>query len=275
MGAALLWGTTGTAQALGPAGASPLAVGTARLAVGAAGLAAAAALRGRLRPVGDLPLKPLVVAGLGVAVYQPLFFAAVDRAGVALGTVVAIGSGPVAAGVLSWALDGWKPTARWTAATTLALVGVALIVRPGSGGSPAGVILALGAGASYAAYAVASKRILQRLSPLGAMAWVFGAGALLLVPLLFVVDLSWLLLPDGILMAAWLGLAATTLAYVLFGHGLSSTPVASAVTLSLAEPLTAASLGVVVLGERPEPLAWLGAGCLVAGLLLVGTEVQA
>ncbi|HEY9556588.1 MAG TPA: hypothetical protein VIR58_07630, partial [Acidimicrobiales bacterium] len=48
MAAAALWGTTGTAQALGPDGASSIAVGASRSVAGATVLVVVAAARGRL-----------------------------------------------------------------------------------------------------------------------------------------------------------------------------------------------------------------------------------
>ncbi len=87
----------------------------------------------------------------------------------------------------------------------------------------------------------------------------FFGGALLLAPLLFFVDLAWLAQPRGVLVALQLGLVATALAYMLYIRGLMSLPTATAVTLALAEPLTAATLGVLVLGEQltvPALAAW-------------------
>jgi DME family drug/metabolite transporter len=55
----------------------------------------------------------------------------------------------------------------------------------------------------------------------------------------------------------------------LFARGLALTPVAAAVTLSLAEPLTAGILGLTLLGERLSPLMALGMGCIFSGLLLI------
>ena len=46
-----------------------------------------------------------------------------------------------------------------------------------------------------------------------------------------------------------------------------TTPVAAAVTLSLAEPLTAGLLGILILGERLSPQAMIGAALLLGGLL--------
>jgi drug/metabolite transporter, DME family len=100
--AALCFGTTGTAQALGPEGLTPAGVGAARILVGGA-LLVAVALAGRA-PLRRLAPGPLLVAAAAVAAYQLCFFAAVADTGVAVGTIVAIGSAPVSAGALEWAL---------------------------------------------------------------------------------------------------------------------------------------------------------------------------
>lgn len=110
--AAVLWGTTGTAQALGPVGTDPLAVGAVRLAVGGGALLAAGLLGGGWRTIRAataarrLPVGALLATVAGIAAYQPLFFAGVRQAGVALGTVVSIGSAPVVAGLLARTVDG-------------------------------------------------------------------------------------------------------------------------------------------------------------------------
>ena len=57
---------------------------------------------------------------LAVAVYQLSFFAAVRLTGVAVGTVVAIGTGPAAAGALGRLVNGERLSARWAQATALA-----------------------------------------------------------------------------------------------------------------------------------------------------------
>ena len=87
--AALCFGTTGTAQALGPDAASPLTVGAMRVAGGAALLLLAVRVAGTDSTV-RLGRWPLLVGGLGVAAYQLCFFAAVRDTGVAVGTVAAL-----------------------------------------------------------------------------------------------------------------------------------------------------------------------------------------
>lgn len=269
LGAALLWGTTGTAQALAPEGATPISVGSVRMAVGGLGLLAVAALgRRRVTPLRD-QVPWWLVAAAGVAAYQLFFFAGVARAGVALGTVVAIGSAPILAGALAAWVEQERPGARWMLATALAVLGVVAIGGGVGDGDLAGVLLALGAGASYAVYAVGSKRLVAAMAPLGAMALVFATAGVVLAPVALLTDLAWLTEPAGWRVALWLGLAATTSAYVLFGYGLRLIPVSTTATLSLAEPLTATLLGVLLLGERPGVVAWIGVAAVAAGLVLV------
>jgi drug/metabolite transporter, DME family len=276
--AAVCFGTTGTAQALGPA-LGPAVVGAARIAIGAALLALVAIVVARRR---SKPLRidggrgTLLLAGACVAAYQVTFFAAVADTGVAVGTVVAIGSAPAFTGLFD-RLSGGDPLGRrWAAATTLACAGVALLMLGGAGGAqiaPAGVALAALAGAGYAAYAVASKRLLDAgNAPETVMAGLFGTGALLVSPLLVVLPASELVTPGGAALALYLGLIPTAVAYVLFAHGLRRIPASETATLTLAEPLTAALLGVAVLGERPGPLAVAGATLVLAGLFLIAAR---
>jgi DME family drug/metabolite transporter len=263
--AAVLWGSTGTAQELGAAGASPLSVGAVRLAVGAIALVLIATLTGGFRGVRSIPPRWGVAMAIGVALYQASFFAAVRTTGVALGTVVAIGSAPPLTGLVVWMLTGRIPDRRWVVSTVVAIAGVVFISTPDVV-TVGGVMLALAAGASYAVYAVAAERLVRVVTAPAAMAIGFGGGALVLSPLLIWADLAWLRTGSGALTALWLGLVATALAYVLFGSGLVSTPVATVATLSLAEPVTAFVLGVAVVGERPDALGWFGAALVLAAL---------
>ena len=268
---AVLFGTTGTAQALGPDGTDPLTVGAARIAIAGVALVGFALATKALRPGARWSGGNVAASALGVAGYQLCFFAAVDSTGVALGTIVALGSGPAFAGLLALLLRGERPTRRWAAATVLAIAGAALLVLAGATATavdPAGVLLALGAGASYALYTVTGKTLLDAgHEPAGVMAVAFAGGAILLAPVLALGDASWLGEADGAALALYLGIVPTALAYVLFAKGLEKLPAASVATLTLAEPLTAATLGVAVLGERPGPVAGLGALLVLGGLV--------
>lgn len=264
--AAILFGTTGTAQALGPS-ADPLAVGSARIAVGGALLVLIARVAGARMPGQRVTVLAMAVA---IAAYQLAFFAAIQLTGVAIGTVVAIGTGPAVAGLLGAVVNGERLTARWAAATTLAGIGVVVLVLAGSDGAsadPGGIALAVLAGSGYAAYTVLAKRMLDRgAEPIGVMAAGFGTAGVLMLPVLALAGPGFLTDPGGLAMALYLGAVPTALAYVLFARGLRQLSSGETTTLVLAEPVTAVLLGLVVLGEHPGALAGLGAGCVLAGL---------
>src|SRR5919205_1087918 len=146
--AAVLFGTTGTAQALGP-DIEPLAVGTARIVVGAALLALVASVVARTSggsaeragrgsaaraSLGAGDRRLVLLAGCFVAVYQASFFAAVADTGVAVGTVVALGSAPAFTGLFARLFAGERLERRWFAATALACAGVCLLTLGGGSG---------------------------------------------------------------------------------------------------------------------------------------------
>lgn len=267
--AALMFGTTGTAQALAAVDA-PVAVGAARIVVGGLLLALLAYGQRVLRPLWRRQNAGWVaLAGVGVAVYQVAFFAAVERTGVAVGTVVAIGIGPIAAGAAEWLLDGVRPTTRWAIATAAAATGVAVLALGAAATSidGFGVLLALTAGTGYGFYTVVAKRLLNRgCSPTAVMAGAFGTGAFMLIPILATADLAWLDTAHGWGLAVYLGVVPTALAYVLYARGLRHISAAETSTLTLAEPVTATLLGALLLDEH------LG-GPVIAGIFLVGVAM--
>jgi drug/metabolite transporter, DME family len=268
--AAMLWGTTGTSQAFMPADSSPLVVGALRLLVGGTVLLALSWLRGSLRLQG-MPLPVLLLAGFFVALYQVCFFWAVARTGVAAGTIVGMGSSPIFAGLLDWCFQRRKPGLRWCLSTLVALIGCGLLLF-GSGDvriDAHGIGLALLAGLAYASYILLAKIMLPGRSSENVTALMFTVGALFLLPLLFSADLGWLGATNGWLLVLHLGVIATALSYWLFARGLESVPASTAVTLSLAEPLTAGLLAVAVVGERLSIPAWCGLLSILAALVIL------
>lgn len=287
LAAAMLFGTTGTSQALGPDGTTPLSIGVVRMVIGGTGLAIIAFLlaarHARHRPVdvappprlGVRPLALMVLTGVCISVYQPLFFLGTSSNGVAVGTVVALGSAPILAGLLEWALTRRMPSLVWIGATTLATLGVVLLgfggEAGGAGGTdPIGLLGSIGAGASFAVIANAQRRLLDDgWDPFTVVGGMGASSAVICALAMPFVDLSWLGTSSGAVMALWLGLATISIAYVLFTWGLSGLTAATAATLTLGEPLTASILGIVVLGERLSALAIVGLVVLGAGLALL------
>lgn len=268
--AAMLWGTTGTTQALAPETAHPIAIGATRLAVGGLFLLGLVLAAGKLN-FKNWPIKTTVLASLSMALYQPLFFSAVLMTGVAIGTVVTIGSAPIFSGFIEWVFLRKRPTIIWWVSTFLSILGCLLLLMNQESVyiNPVGIVLALGAGLSFASYTLVSRELLEAYSPLSVVAVVFTLSALLLSPLLFVFDMSWIASVRGAGISLHLGVVATGIAYFLFARGLSRVSSSTAVTLSLAEPLTAALLGVFVVGERLSTVSWFGISLLLLGIGLL------
>ncbi|MCB0912246.1 MAG: DMT family transporter, partial [Propionibacteriaceae bacterium] len=98
--AAVLFGTTGTAQALGPAPASPLSVGAVRQVVGGSALLGIGVVwwlrhHGGRWPRWSTKAGWVLLGGFSVMAFQATFFYGTRLNGVAVGTVIALGSSPL------------------------------------------------------------------------------------------------------------------------------------------------------------------------------------
>jgi DME family drug/metabolite transporter len=272
--AAILWGTTGTSQALAPETAHPIAIGAARLAAGGLFLLCIALAAGKMN-IKNWPIKTTIMASLSMALYQPLFFSAVTITGVAIGTVVAIGSAPILSGFIEWIYFKKRPDIIWWCSTFLSILGCLMLFmnKESVYVDPVGILMALGAGLSFASYTLVSRELIEKYSSLSVVAVVFTLSAICLSPFLFVFDMSWITSFRGVSVSLHLGIMATGIAYFLFAKGLIHVSSSTAVTLALAEPLTAALLGVFILGEYLNRTSWLGIFLLMLGIgILIGSS---
>ena len=263
---AALFGTIGTARVLGPEAPSA-SVGALRLVLAAVALLALTA------PVAGGALlrawrEPAVwLAAVAQAAFNVTFLAAVTRAGVAVGTLVAIGCTPILTGLLAR-----RVTRPWAAATSVALAGLALLLTGDveGGVSASGVLFALGAAASYATFIVTSSSLAAGgMSVAVVVCAVFTAAAVLLSPGLLVGSLSWATEAAGLAMIGYLAVVATVVAYRLFNAGLSRVEPGTAATLGLVEPLVAAVLAVVLLQEKLPARSWAGAAMVLVALAVM------
>ncbi|MCM3610215.1 EamA family transporter [Planococcus sp. MERTA32b] len=268
--AAMLWGTTGTAQNFIAGEAHPLTIGAFRLMIGGFSLLLFTLIT-KSFILRNVSWPAVLVSAASMALFQPLFFSSVQLTGIAIGTVVAIGSAPVLAGMIEWLFLKKRPDRIWTIATMLSIIGcILLFANKGAADVDAlGVAMALGAGLAFALYAIASKNVLESMEAVPAVALIFSVAALFLIPSLFFFDISYILIPGDAGIIFYLGFATTSLAYILFSKGLKKIPSSSAVTLSLAEPLTASILGVLVVGEVLSGLSWTGVVLLLGGILVL------
>jgi len=276
--ASVLWGTTGTAASLFPADVSPVAIGAVTMAVGGVVLFLVS-LRRSVSVLGDGGARRWVLIGaLGVVVYPLAFYSAMDLAGVAVGNVVALGSGPMFAAIIEWLVERHRAPRRWALSTLVAVLGIAVLSglgRPAAdvGDSlPAGTALGLLAGLAYALYTYSSSRALAAgHGGRGVMGAMFGIGALPLAVVLVLTGAPLLQSGRTIGIAAYLVIAPMVLAYLLFGIGLRGVRSSAATTITLVEPVVATVLAVTVVGERLTLAGWLGLALILAGVTLMAT----
>jgi DME family drug/metabolite transporter len=257
--AAVAWGTGGFAASLlyQHSGLGPVAVTWWRFAIGA--LLMLAIFRRSFR-IGPLA----VLAGIGMAVSQAAYFASVAYSGTAVSTVITIGVSPLIVAAGEWLMLSDRVN-RWQAATlAVAIGGLCLLVLGGGGGSAGGsaigVMLALLSGATYAGVI-----LVQRASgdSNGAFAGFVIGGVCLLPFALWEGIIPTGDLPRVGLLLCYLGAVPTALAYGLFFAALGKVKATTAAVVALLEPVTAAAIGVAVLGET------LTLAAVVGGLVLL------
>ncbi len=269
--AAVTWCTTGATMKLVAADSpmSPLLVGFIRVAIAAPCLFLAARVASgpiRMPAAGDR--WRLLVAGVSMGSYQVCYFWGVAKTSVAVGALIAICSAPLLIVLLAALVLRERVTGTTAGALLAGVTGASLLTLGphGAAALPAGfvvgVLLALGAGLSYAVYAVVVKDVVTRLPPLPIAALTFVIAALVLTPALATEHVA--AGPAGWALLAYLGLVPTALAYILYVIGMRTTPVAVSGVLSLVEPLTATLIGVAFFGDR------LGVPGTAGALLLLG-----
>ena len=269
--AAALFATTGTAAELGPDALSPQTAGAWRAVIGGCGLLTWMWLRHRAIPIRSLDWRWVLLGGVAVAGYQLTFFDAVSRTGVAVGTLVTIGTGPIVAGLIDLIAARRPPSARWLAGALSGIAGVALLTVDAPDVDVVGVGLALIAGTTFPVYGLAAQRLMRRVEPDVAIGVVFGTGAALLAPLAIGSAAEALDSIESFVTVVYLGVFTLSIAYILWGLGLKQLTLGVVVVVTLLEPAIASMLGVVVLGEPfTGPLAF-GIGLVVAGVWLAST----
>ena len=284
--AAMLWGTTGTAAAMAP-GVGPLAIGAAAMGIGGL-LQAAAASRVMFTHRGGLTAqwRTVMVSAGAVAVFPLAFYSSMRLAGVAVGTVVSIGSAPPAAAVIERIVDRQPLSRGWALGTTVGVSGVLALVlaHPDESGPVTttataqpvlGIALGLLAGFTYALYSWGAVRVMRcGLPSRPVMGAVFGLGGILLLPVLALTGAPIIASGSNLAVAAYLAIVPMFLGYVLFGRGLATVAASTATTVSLLEPAVAALIAVIVLGEHLPPIGWLALGLLFASLLITATNTR-
>ena len=273
--AAVLLGTAGTISWLGPDTVRPVDAAAWRTLVGGLGLIAVAGVRRYRYPTSGRPAppRPFVLGSGAVAlvVNQLAFFDAIDRIGVAGGTLLTIVTVPIVAGLIDVA-SRRPPTRTWSAGVMIGVAGVALLVVPGAAPGaptdPIGVVAALCAGGAAAWWGRSAQVLMEDRSPIDAMAALCGLAAVMFAPLAVAGASEAITSVPAAITVSALGLATMTAAFSLWGIGLAALPLGVVASATLLEPLVAGTLAIAVVGEPATPALMGGGALVVAGVAL-------
>jgi DME family drug/metabolite transporter len=228
--------------------------------------------------------RPVAIGATAVLVYALAFYTSMRLSGVAIGTAVSIGGAPVAAALLERFADGRRLSGRWALGAALGVAGaVVLCLARGGSGAPgegtqtlAGVALGAVAAASYALYSFMSHRLIRTgVASRAAVGAIFAVAALGLLVVLWFTGRAFLGSWQSLAVGAYLSVVPMFVGYLLFGWGLGRVSASTATTVSLAEPVVAAVLAVVVVGERLPPGGWAGMALIVACLAVLTVPLPA
>ncbi|MFB7369867.1 DMT family transporter [Streptomyces sp. NPDC056222] len=275
--AGVAWGTAGAAASLmfRVSDMGPLALSFWRCVGGLVLLLGALALRpGRPAAEAAEPRRRRLIrilgTGIGLTVFQSAYFAAVETTGLAVGTVVTLGAGPVLIALGARLTMGERLGGGGAAAVGGALAGLAVLVLGGESGEvrPLGVGLAVLSAAGYAAITLLTRWLGRDgggSDALSTTTWAFAVGAVGLLPMAAVEGLfPHTEQPVQVLgLLVYVAAVPTALAYALYFAGAAVVRAATVSVIMLLEPVSAAAIAVTVLGEE------LTAATVVGTLLLL------
>lgn len=260
-----IWGTTYlVTTALLPADHPLFAALTRSLPAGLLGV-----LIARRLPRGDWWWKLAILGTLNIGIFFPLLFVAAERlpGGVAatLGATQPILITFLAVIVLGERLSKWRLT--WG---IIGAAGVGMVVLgPGAGFDPIGILAGIGGAAAMGTGVILVKRWgpPPRLGAVGFAGWQLSMGGLvLLVPALTLEGMPDSIDAGGIAGYLWLGIIGGLAAYTLWFRGLGRLPVTATALLGLLSPLVAAGLGIIFAGESLNAIQIAGFALALAAL---------
>jgi drug/metabolite transporter (DMT)-like permease len=163
------------------------------------------------------------------------------------------------------------PSLRKLFGVAAGMIGICLIVGvqalDGIGEQLAAQLAIVAATVCYAGGAVFSRGF-KGLDPMAPAAGSLLCGAALLLPISIVVERPWMLTPSSTSLLALSGLAifSTAIAFVIYFRLIQTLgSVGTTAQAYLRVPIGVA-FGVLLLGERLSPTAWIGLGCVVIGV---------
>lgn len=218
----------------------------------------------------------VLYAMLGIVINGTLFLAGLNFTTVQVAAVL-ITTIPVFALVAAILLGYERTTATKIAGIALACAGALLVVGgegfSGSGRSLAGAVMIVVNCLSYSLYLVLSKPMVGRIGALRQVALLFGAGALLMLPIS-----GWSLWRENwsaVSATGWIVLAVVTvgptvIAYLLQAWALRHLDSSAVAVYTYVQPVLATLFGALFLAEEIRGIVVLAAILIFAGVWLAG-----
>lgn len=219
----------------------------------------------------DLPWLAAMGA-VSIGFFHVMWNMAVLLNGVSVATVIQANA-PIFVVLMAWLLWREPLTGRKISAVILAFVGTLLI--SGLDGlstaqiTPLGLLTGLAAALTYGAFTLFGKKLTGAYSPWTMLTYIFGFGALVLLPFQLGLALSGPLPLTVLGSLAGLVLIATISGFALYTTGLQRLPASVAAIVAMLEVPFAAGISYAALGERLELGQILGAVLVVSGVLLL------
>jgi len=279
LAAAALWATLGLFyQGLAAYGLPSLTIVFFRAAIAAMVLFLALGWQRR----GSLRLERrdwflFVAFGLiGVAAFYVVYIYAISLTGMGMAAVLMY-TAPAWVMLLSAIFFKERLGRPKAAALLLACGGCALVSRAYDLTSVrlnlVGILAGLGAGLTYGLYTLFSRVAQRRCTAWTTLAYALGLGALFMLPLQSPADLTHALTTPALLF--WLlalGLVPTVGGGLAFNAALRLVPASNASIVATLEPAIATLLGWVFFDERLDVLQLLGAGLILAAVVILQLE---
>jgi len=223
----------------------------------------------------DLPWLALMGA-IGIGVFHVLWNLSVLMNGAAIATVLQYNA-PVIVAIAARLLWGESLTWQKLLAIGLALSGTLLIALPSASGiqiTTLGLSIGLASAAANSLFSLVGKRLTGSYNPWTVMTYVFGFGALTLLPLALFTGNPWTLTPLVLFSFAGFIFFPTLGGFGLYTVGLQKLPASVAAIIATTEVPLAAIVAYLVLGERLDAVQWVGTLAVMAGVALISMPKQ-
>ena len=275
----LIWGINYSVVKTGLRTLSPLAFNGLRVAMAAVVLFAIAAfVRGtKLPPRRDM-IRLALLGVLGNGVYQLFFIFGMSRTRAGVAALV-VAAGPAWIAIISSLMGLERLPLRGWSGIGLQLLGVACVVGSAQG-FEGGRDVMVGAGLiavgsiAWATFSVLLQPYTQTTHPLHLSAITMASGAVVLLSIALpdLLALQW----RAVSLVEWgavtyAGIGALVIAYLLFYRGVRVLGATRTAMYGNLQPLVAIAFAWIMLHEQPTVWQLLGAGLVMAGLLLSRT----